>query len=808
MIKLNSLHISIIILLLLNSIVWSQANNNIRINQLGFYTKGPKAAVVIGSSATSFSIKSPDRLTTYFTGALSGSKYWAQSGENAKIADFTLFQRSGKYVVDIPELGYSYEFHVSNDVYDGLNHSLIKAYYYNRASTALSSKTASVYARTLGHTDDQVVILPSAASPGRPAGTIVSSPKGWYDAGDYNCYIVNSGISTYEMLISYEHFKNYYKDLDLNILESNNNLPDLLDEIKWNLDWMLTMQDPLDGGVYNKKTNANFDAYVMPSAANNIRYMEAKGTAAAFDFAAVMATAYRIYKDYNLIYANQCLEASKKAYTWGINNPNIEFNNSNQSGIFPAIVTGGYGDNNFSDEREWASNELYIATKTNAYYNNGFKESNVYGLPSWSAVRTLGLMSLVFHRKSLGNLGLSDTTAMNNKLSGLANTYVNYQKSSSPYGIAQGQGGNFDFPWGSNSVCGNQGVVLVNAFLMSGRIDYLNAAMANLDYLLGRNALGYSFISGFGTRKPTIIHHRPSLADGISAIQPGWVVGGPTGPQEDGCAANSEFLAKSWVDQDCYSKTEVTINWNSPAVYLTSFMGFYGKKEPQKPFSNAISIPGVLEAENFDNGGQGISYYDVEGANLTGISYRSEGVDVANLDANNFAVGYIEDGEWLEYSTNVSTDGNYLFTFREASLLGGGVVKILVDGLLSGAVNMTSSGSWNTFKDINISLFLPKGNHIIRLLFDKGSFNFDKVTTSFISAVGVNEDLEDALFAYPNPTEGKVFLNVDSDWTLTSLEGYILRKGFGKEINLSSYPNGVYVVQTLGKTPLKIQILR
>jgi len=171
------------------------------------------------------------------------------------------------------------------------------------------------------------MILPSSAGPTRTAGQTFPSQKGWYDAGDYNCYIVNSGISTYTLMATYEHFSSYFDTLNLNIPESGGTLPDILDEIKWNLDWMLSMQDPADGGVYNKKTNAAFDGFIMPNAATTQRYFCAKGTAAAFDFAAVMAVAYRVYKPFDLVYANQCLAASKAAYNWGIANPAVAFNN-------------------------------------------------------------------------------------------------------------------------------------------------------------------------------------------------------------------------------------------------------------------------------------------------------------------------------------------------------------------------------------------------------------------------------------------------------------------------------------------------
>ncbi|HCD52991.1 MAG TPA: cellulase, partial [Balneolaceae bacterium] len=124
-----------------------------------------------------------------------------------------------------------------------------------------------------------VMVHAAAATGSRPEGTIISSPKGWYDAGDYNKYVVNSGISTYTLLFAYEQFPEFFKNQDLNIPESKNDLPDILDEALWNLEWLLTMQDE-DGGVYHKLTTANFEGMVMPHEATNQRYVVMKNTGA------------------------------------------------------------------------------------------------------------------------------------------------------------------------------------------------------------------------------------------------------------------------------------------------------------------------------------------------------------------------------------------------------------------------------------------------------------------------------------------------------------------------------------------------
>src|SRR5690606_35637774 len=147
-----------------------------------------------------------------------------------------------------------------------------------------------------GHPDDRVAIHPSAASATRPAGTFIVAPFGWYDAGDYGKYVVNSGITTGTLLSLLEDYPAAAQRLETNIPESGDGVPDLLDEVLWNLRWMLSMQDPADGGVYHKLTTASFAGMVMPEAATAQRYVVQKSTPAALNLAAVAAQASRVLR--------------------------------------------------------------------------------------------------------------------------------------------------------------------------------------------------------------------------------------------------------------------------------------------------------------------------------------------------------------------------------------------------------------------------------------------------------------------------------------------------------------------------------
>jgi endoglucanase len=332
----------------------SSSPEAIRLNQIGFYPNGTKIAVVIGATNQDFYVSSIDLKNKIFEGKLSEVRTSSFSDKKTQIADFSSVHDTGTFVLVVPGLGQSFQFDIKENVHAEVARGSLKAFYFQRFSTSLPEAFAGKWNRPFSHADTQVLIHASAASKSRPKESVISSPRGWIDAGDYNKYIVNSGITMGTLLSAYEDFPDYYNKLSTNIPESNNTLPDILDECLWNIRWMLTMQDPADGGVYHKCTNANFDPMVMPHAATTPRYVVQKGTAATLDFAAVTAQASRIFKAYeNQLpgLADSCLRASKLAWAWAKVNPDVVYDQDQLNKTFdPDITTGGYGDKKFSDE--------------------------------------------------------------------------------------------------------------------------------------------------------------------------------------------------------------------------------------------------------------------------------------------------------------------------------------------------------------------------------------------------------------------------------------------------------------------------
>jgi len=287
----------LLVSLLYNCRLNAQQSCNIQLNQLGFYTHGPKIAVITSNiSSNKFYLLSANKKDTVFQGNLADSIHTEYSAVATHIADFSSFSKPGNYIIYVKDAEYSFPFTIGSNAQHAAAVASLKGYYFQRVSMPLEAKYAGKWARPAGHPDTSVLIHPSAATAQRPAGSIISCPGGWYDAGDYNKYIVNSGISMGTLLSAYEDFPAYFKTLQTNIPESGDAVPDILNEILYNLRWMLTMQDPNDGGVYNKCTNAAFDGMVMPGVTKLPRYVVQKGTAATLDFAAVMAQAARIWE--------------------------------------------------------------------------------------------------------------------------------------------------------------------------------------------------------------------------------------------------------------------------------------------------------------------------------------------------------------------------------------------------------------------------------------------------------------------------------------------------------------------------------
>jgi endoglucanase len=544
----------------------------ILVNQIGYYPDAQKVAL-IRTNAGKFEVVDAVTGKSVFKGITGEPEYWSFSGDTVRAADFSALKQPGTYRLCLGESTLcSDQFLIGDNIYTEITKASIKAFYFNRSGYEITAEYGSKWARPEGHPDTAVIVHESAASKTRPAGTVISSPGGWYDAGDYNKYIVNSSITNYTLLLFYQLYPDYCRSLNVNIPESNNAIADVVDELLYNLRWMLTMQDPADGGVYHKLTNKGFGGFEMPDKAVTPRYVVQKSTQATLDFAAVMAMASRVFagdpdqelKDLSEI----CREASAKAMKWAEKNPGILYRQPDD------ISTGQYSDTLITDDLFWATAEMALTDDRPGDLPLSKISGIVANTPAWRENQMLGIISLV----------LSDREDFKDQIKAATDILIPYadelvaKSESSPYLVS------LDFfAWGSNSDVANQALLKLIALKKTGDKKYIPSIQGDVDWLLGRNPTGYCFVTGFGTLSPMNIHHRPSGADGVPEPVPGFLAGGPNTSVMNDCGPlvrRSEFPAASYTDSECsYSTNEICINWNAPLFFVLAAMDEAGERE-------------------------------------------------------------------------------------------------------------------------------------------------------------------------------------------------------------------------------------
>lgn len=555
-----------------NSKIDHTGSPDIHLNQIGFYPDARKIAIVPEGSGEDFRVVDVVSGDTALTAIVSNAYYWNASESSVRQVDFSELTIPGTYRLVDTDGTVSYTFRVAENVHRDVAKALVKGFYFQRTAIPLETAYAGQWARPAGHPDTVVYVHSSAATETRPERTVIPSPRGWYDAGDYNKYIINSGISTYQLLAIYEHFPEFAERFDLNIPESDGALPDILAEAWWNIDWMRTMQDPDDGGVYHKLTTAEFEGYIRPEDGVDTRYVIQKSITVTLDFAAVLAQASRIWRTYDAALADSLLAQAIYAWEWAVENPEALYNQNTMNERFePAILTGAYGDGNADDEFTWAAAELFVTTGDARFLDHPKVDfEQPFDVPAWPHVRALAAYTLLEFRDDVEDIVPIEPIRTN--LITLADELYD-RWNASPYGTSMLI---HDFVWGSTAVAANQAMVLIQTYRHTGEDHYLDAALGNLDFLLGRNPTGFSFVTGYGHHTPMHIHHRPSESDDVVDPVPGLIAGGPNPFMQDadycityGAEYSSDVPALAYLDHVCsYASNEIAINWNSAAAYV------------------------------------------------------------------------------------------------------------------------------------------------------------------------------------------------------------------------------------------------
>jgi poly(3-hydroxybutyrate) depolymerase len=216
--------------------------------------------------------------------------------------------------------------------------------------------------------------------------------------------------------------------------------------------------------------------------------------------------------------------------------------------------------------------------------------------------------------------------------------------------------------------------------------------------------------------------------------------------------------------------------------YVTFTLAKEIKQEPYK--GTAHSIPGRIEAEEYDLGGEGLAYHEGNTSGNQGLAtLRNDEVDIettGDVDGM-YNVAYILKDEWLEYSVNVSMTRKYDMEFRVAKDGTGGLFHVEIDGInVTGSVTVPNTGGWQVWETIKVpNISLTAGAHIMKIVFDSDYMNFNYVEIKdTITGVDDNQLLQIQLYPNPFTSQGLQIEGAENfDYKILDINGNTLEKG-------------------------------
>ncbi len=535
---------------LAGALLWTAAGRSetpavIRLNTVGYLPAAPKHASVVGVSGA-FSVTRAGDGAVVLEGTISPARLDADTNEPVADADFSALTAPGEYRLRAAGGTESPQFRIADDVFNQPFVLVTRAMYLWRCGEAVDADwQGNHFHHDACHLDDAWLDHVNSKHETLP------TTGGWHDAGDYNKYVVNAGITVGTMLRAWEDFP-ALRRVRLSIPESGGPVPDYLAEVKYEVDWLLKMQ-AADGSVFTKISTERFGPFVLPEKEQTPRYVCPWGSPATADFVAMLAQTARDLSPYAREDAATCLTAARKSHAFLQAHP--EQHDPDQS----AFHTGGYRTSD-DDDRLWAAAELWETTGEPALLSETETRIRKLG-PSfdesfdWANVKDLGLITYLSSQRKGRDEKLVSTLRQN--LVAVADRIVAKAHAS---GYARPLGSYYY--WGGNGGVARQALLLQAAGRVTGNPAYRATALDAVNHLLGRNVHGRSYVTGLGANPPMFPHDRRSGGDAVAAPWPGYLVGGPhPGPRD-------------WYDVQADPRTnEIAINWNSALIYaLAGFL--------------------------------------------------------------------------------------------------------------------------------------------------------------------------------------------------------------------------------------------
>jgi endoglucanase len=551
----------------------------IRLNTVGYPPAAAKLASIAAPCTNFIVVRLADQANV-LAGTVTGPVLNPDTQEELCTADFSTLTRPGDYQLDVPGVGRSAPFRIAPDVYREPYYVTMRGFYLWRCGTAVSgTHQGQTFTHAACHTNDGWLDYVGGGH------TIKDGTGGWHDAGDYNKYTVNAGVTVGCLFRAWEDFGPRLRKIRLDLPESGGRLPDYLAELKWEMDWLFKMQ-AADGAVYHKLTTKRFGGFIPPEQETDERYFTPWGSEAAANFVAMMAQAARSFRPYDPAYADRCRQAAQASYRFLQAHP--EYHQAEQAGFH----TGNYEVNQpnhrldgIPQNRLWAAAELWETTgapdvlidlETRIRAVNGRVDTDF----DWDETKNLGLLTYLFSSRSGRDPALVKLVRSN--LLAAADGIV---QTAGRNGYARPLGSRYY--WGCNGGVARQTLLLMAADRLTSspprpRVAahgaellmwkpsapsaetsrYRAAALDALNHLFGRNGYGRSFLTGVGFQPPLHPHDRRNNGAYVNCPWPGYLVGGP------------HPRATDWHDeQGDYRTNEIAINWNAALVYaLAAFL--------------------------------------------------------------------------------------------------------------------------------------------------------------------------------------------------------------------------------------------
>jgi endoglucanase len=556
----------------------------VRVNQHGYLPDGPKRATVVNAGREPLPWQLRDAAGAVMrrgTTTVSGPD--AMSGDQVHLADFSRHRTPGTGFTLAVGMDVSLPFDIRADLYDPLRRDALAYFYHNRSGIEIEARYAgAAYARPAGHLgvapNQGDIAVPCA--PGTCDYTL-DVRGGWYDAGDHGKYVVNGALAAWQLMDSYErsartHDAEGRRDGLLRIPEAGNGVADVLDEARWEVEFLLRMQvpagRPLAGMAHHKIHDRAWTGHPMlPGADPQPRYLYPPSTAATLNLAAAAARCARIWAAIDRAFSRRCRIAAETAWRAAVANPDRHAPRESVGG-------GPYDDTTVADEFSWAAAELTATTGRRAYLARATSTLTAAGF-SWQATGALTDLTVVRQPR---RFPAGRVRAARARVVDVAAGYLRDQRAQgypNPALPADGR-----YVWGSNSATLNNALVMATAYDLTGDRRYRDAVVESMDYLLGRNALNQSYISGYGERASRNQHHRHwahQLDQSLPNPPAGSLAGGPNSGIQDpvaqrnlvGCAPATCYLD----ELGSYATNEVAINWNSALAWVAAFVDRNGR---------------------------------------------------------------------------------------------------------------------------------------------------------------------------------------------------------------------------------------